>query len=565
MSSDFPVPHDAAGQPLLHPSFYAATQADRPAWIMAGSGEQMTYGELDARSNQLAQLFRARGLKQGDGVVVLLPNRVETLLVYWGVQRAGLFYTPISTQFQPAEIAYILNDSDARVFITVKSQLQRLRALLVGAKANQPLGIAAPSVSHGFLLDGDLLDGDLLDEDGTAAAAPGFRNLSAEMASQPDTPIADDAEGADMLYSSGTTGQPKGVRTAGVGNPLGTLSALFRRRLAWHGMDNSTVYLSTAPLYHSAPLRYSTMTMRLGGTAIVMERFDAEAALAAIERHHITHSQWVPTMLARLLRLPEATKQRYDLRSHRFAVHAAAPCPIPVKEAMLQWWGPMLYEYYSGTEGNGQTVIGPEDWLQHKGSVGRPIHGILHICNEHGRECAAGETGTVYFEAGSTFEYYKDPDKTARARNAAGWSTLGDIGHVDAGGFLYLTDRASFMIISGGVNIYPQEVENVLMLHPMVQDVAVFGVPDAEFGEQVKAAVERVPPPADADSVQTEMSDAQLETELIAFCRTHLAHLKCPKSIDFHARLPRHDTGKLYKKPLRDAYWPAQTLVTAAQ
>ena len=522
---------------------------------MAGSGEQVTYRELESRSNQLAQLLRARGLQQGDGVVVLLPNHVETLLVYWGVQRAGLFYTPISTQFQPAEIAYVLKDSDARVFITVKAQLQRLRALLHGATAGQPLGMAAPAVAHCFLLDGALdrtLDSTLHGED-EAADTQGFTHLGRAMASQPDTPIADDAEGADMLYSSGTTGHPKGVRTAGVGNPLGTVSALFRRRLVWHGMDNDTIYLSTAPLYHSAPLRYSTMTMRLGGTAVIMERFDAEAALATIERHRITHSQWVPTMLARLLRLPEAIKQRYDLRSHRFAVHAAAPCPIPVKEAMLQWWGPMLYEYYSGTEGNGQTVIGPEDWVQHKGSVGRPIHGIVHICDEYGRECATGTTGTVYFEGGSSFEYYKDADKTARTRNAAGWSTLGDIGHVDADGFLYLTDRASFMIISGGVNIYPQEVENVLMMHPLVQDVAVFGVPDAEFGEQVKAAIERLPQAANA------MTDAQLETDLIAFCRGHLAHLKCPKSIDFHERLPRHDTGKLYKKALRDAYWPAHT------
>ena len=520
-----PATSGADDDSLLHPSFHARRDPGRTAWVMAGSGERVTYGELDATSNRIAHLLRARGLGIGDGVVVLLPNRPDTLLVYWGVQRAGLFYTPVSIQYQQAEIAHVLADSDAKVFVTVTSQLERVQGLPVLA-----------GMPHRFLLDGrtDPADG------------PAFEHLHDALATMPATALPDDTEGGDMLYSSGTTGFPKGVRTAGAGNPLGTVSALFRRRLAWHGMDASTVYLSTAPLYHSAPLRYSTMTLRLGGTVVIMERFEPEQALASIERHRVTHSQWVPTMLGRLLRLPDEVKARHDLSSHRFAVHAAAPCPVEVKQGMLDWWGPILYEYYSGTEGNGQTVISPEEWLRHRGSVGRPIHGILHICDADGRECAPFETGTVYFEAGSDFAYYKDPEKTARARNVHGWTTLGDIGHVDGEGYLYLTDRASFMIISGGVNIYPQEVENVLVTHPAVQDAAVFGIPDADFGEQVKAAIELVPGVA---------ASAELADALIAFCRARLAHLKCPRSIDFHPRLPRHDTGKLYKKALRDAYW----------
>jgi acyl-CoA synthetase (AMP-forming)/AMP-acid ligase II len=281
--------------------------------------------------------------------------------------------------------------------------------------------------------------------------------------------------------------------------------------------------------------------MRLGGTRVVMEKFDAETALRLIERHRVTHSQWVPTMFVRLLRLPEPTRTRYDLSSHRFAIHAAAPCPIPIKRAMLAWWGPILHEYYSGTEGNGQTAIAPDEWLAHPGSVGRPILGELHILDDAGNEVPTGATGTVYFAGGPAFEYYKDPDKTARSRSREGWSTLGDIGHVDGDGYLYLTDRASQMIISGGVNIYPQEVENVLVTDPRVADAAVFGVADDEFGERVCAAVEL--------AMGVSPTDA-LAAELIAYCRARLAHYKCPKSIEFHARLPRHETGKLYKRRL---------------
>ncbi len=281
-----------------------------------------------------------------------------------------------------------------------------------------------------------------------------------------------------------------------------------------------------------------------------MEQFDGLQALELIERFKVTHSQWVPTMFVRMLKLPAQDREQYDLSSHRFAVHAAAPCPVAVKQAMIDWWGPIIFEYYAGTEGNGSTAISSEEWLSHPGSVGRAAGNCqLHILNDEGHEVAVGEVGGVYFEGGGQFEYLGDSDKTDSSRSSEGWTTLGDVGHVDGEGYLYLTDRKSFMIISGGVNIYPQEAENILISHPAVADVAVFGIPDEEFGEQVKAVVQPM-----------SMADVgpELEAELIAFARSKIAHLKCPKSVDFLAELPRHPTGKLYKRLLKDQYWPAK-------
>jgi acyl-CoA synthetase (AMP-forming)/AMP-acid ligase II len=338
------------------------------------------------------------------------------------------------------------------------------------------------------------------------------------------------------------------VRATQPGAALGTVSDLFRKRLKLHRIDGDAVYLSTAPLYHSAPLRYNAMMHRSGATSVIMPRFDAELSLKLIEQHAITHSQWVPTMFVRLLRLPETIREAYNLSSHRVAVHAAAPCPEDIKRQMLDWWGPIVYEYYSGTEGNGQTAISPEEWLAHPRSVGRPVLGELHILDDAGEELPTGQAGRVYFSGGPRFEYYKDAEKTAAAYNDKGWSTLGDIGHVDDKGYLYLTDRASHMIISGGVNIYPREVEDVLVSHPAIQDAAVFGIPNAEFGEEVKAAVEL----ATGFECGTVQITAQ---QLIDYCRDRLAHLKCPKSIDFHDALPRHQTGKLYKEVLKRPYW----------
>ncbi|MFW6094782.1 MAG: acyl-CoA synthetase [Pseudomonadota bacterium] len=489
------------------PLHWAEHRGDRAAWIFDDT--TVTYAELGEWALKGSQLLRRLGLGTGDGIVVVSPNHLHSMSVFWAAQLAGLYYTPVSVQFQRDEVAYILGDCDASALVYHASQAEKV--------ADAPQGIR-------------------IDIDDWLSAIGG----------EPARLIDDAAEGAEMLYSSGTTGRPKGVRGARPGAPLNQVSPLFQRRLELHGIDADTVYLSTAPLYHSAPLRYNNMVHRCGGTSVIMPRFEGETSLALIEHHRITHSQWVPTMFVRLLRLPERVRHGYDLSSHRVAVHAAAPCPPEIKRQMLDWWGPILYEYYSGTEGNGQTAISPQEWLAHPGSVGRPVIGAVHVVDEHGRELPPGETGRVFFSGGPRFEYYKDPEKTARAYDHRGWSTLGDIGYLDDDGYLYLTDRASHMIISGGVNIYPREVEDVLVSHPAVQDAAVFGVPDPEFGEAVKAAVELVPGapgPPDADA-------------LIDYCRTRLAHLKCPRSIDFHEALPRHQTGKLYKEPLKRAYWP---------
>ncbi len=452
-----------------------------------------------------ARFLRKLGLQIGDGIAVLVENHPDSLAVFWAAQIAGLYYTPISVQFLNAEVAYILDDCEARLLITSRAQAHK-----------------SASKTQSVVFIEDWLDA--------------INGESEQL-------ISDAAEGAEMLYSSGTTGRPKGVRAIAPGAALGTVSELFSTRLQLHEIDSSAVYLSTAPLYHSAPLRYNAMMHRCGATSVIMPHFDAEESLSLIERFQVTHSQWVPTMFVRLLRLPEEVRSRFRLSSHRLAIHAAAPCPVQIKEAMMNWWGPILYEYYSGTEGNGQTAIAPEEWLNHKGSVGRAILGQVHITDDTGNELPAGNAGHVYFSGGPQFEYFKDPVKTAAAYNDRGWSTLGDIGHLDEEGYLYLTDRASHMIITGGVNVYPREVEDVLLTHPAVQDAAVFGIPDAEFGEAVKAAVELV-----------EGVDLDAE-ELIRFCREKIAHLKCPRSIDFHPQLPRHHTGKLYKEVLKAPYW----------
>ena len=350
-----------------------------------------------------------------------------------------------------------------------------------------------------------------------------------------------------MLYSSGTTGKPKGIRNQTPGKKLGEISKLFTKRLDLHQINNETIYLSTAPLYHSAPLKYNNMVLRSGGTSIIMPKFDALNSLKLIEKYKITHSQWVPTMFSRLLKIPKKYRTEFDLSSHKIAIHAASPCPIPIKEAMINWWGPILFEYYSGTEGNGQTAINSSEWLNHKGSVGKSILGKVHIMDNHNNELPPEEIGQIFFSGGQKFSYFNDPEKTAKAYNRLGWSTLGDIGYIDSEGYLYLTDRISHTIISGGVNIYPREVEEILLMHPMVEDVAVFGIPNTEFGEEVKAAVQLIK--------NTKVSEKQL----IEFCRKNLANLKCPKTIDFHHELPRHETGKIYKNELKKLYWQGLT------
>ena len=510
----------------MHPGAIAAVTPDKPAVIMAASGEVVTFRRLDEESNRLAHLFRAAGLRPGDHVAFMLANHPLFLAVAWAAHRSGLYYTAISSRLQSDELAYIVNNCGARVFITEASL----------AEVAASVTARTPAVEVRLMLDG---------------TADGFESYEEAVAAQPVTPVADECQGSDMLYSSGTTGRPKGVKPGLPKAPLTEPGALIRLIQALFAPDGDSVYLSPAPLYHAAPLRYCLSFLRLGATVVVMERFDPERYLELVEKYGVTHTQLVPTMFIKMLKLPAGTRKKYDLSSLRCAVHAAAPCPIPVKEQMIDWWGPIIHEYYAGTEGNGFLYTGSNDWLEHRGTVGRSLLGAVHVCDEEGAVLPAGEHGTVYFESGASFEYHGDPDKTRSVQDplGRGWTTLGDIGYLDADGFLYLTDRRSYMIISGGVNIYPQEAENVLAVHPKVADVAVFGVPDEEMGEQVKAVVQ----PASPDEAGPELA-----AELIEYCREHLAHYKCPRSVDFRDELPRHPTGKLYKRLLRDEYWPAR-------
>ena len=511
---------------LRYPGAYVDTTPDKPAVIMAGSGDTVTFAELDASANRLARAFRALGLDPRSHVAVCMENRVELPQVAWAAHYAELVYTFASTRLTAGELAYIVEDSGARVVVlsdhVATSLLDGVRALV--------------DDDVRFVTVGKPVDGcdDLLDL----------------AASQSPDPLPDAREGTDMLYSSGTTGRPKGVERALSGKPLGSTLGVGLLAQLLMGLTDESVYLSPAPMYHAAPLRWTLESIALGATGVIMERFDAESLLAAVERHGVTHSQFVPTMFIRLLRLPDEVKARYDTSSLQAVFHAAAPCPQEVKRAMLEWWGPIVYEYYAGTEGQGLCWCTPQEWLDHPGTVGKPLIGQLHIVSpesaESGEEVPAGEEGLVYFGGGGTFEYHNDPEKTASAHNAAGWSTLGDIGRTDDDGFLYLTDRQSNMIITGGVNVYPQETENLLAVHPSVLDVAVIGVPNDDFGEEVKAIVT----PSEGAVAGPELAD-----ELIAYCRAGLADVKCPRTVDFRDELPRTPTGKLLKRLLRDEYW----------
>ncbi len=508
----------------MHPSLHAHSSPERIAFVFAESGISVSYRELEERSLRCAWMLRALGLRTGDGIAICMDNNPRYFELCWAAQRSGLYYTAISSKLTAPEVEYIVRDAGARVLFLSVSQ----RALA------SELASALGDVAEFFAVDGHI-DGYRDYED----ACDGF---NAE-------PLPDATAGTDFLYSSGTTGRPKGIRVALSGQAPDAVSPLTGLLAQLYGFDRDTVYLSPAPLYHAAPLRFSMTVQRFGGTVVVMERLDASAALALIEKYRVTHSQWVPTMFVRMLKLPEEQRLAHDLGSHCCAIHAAAPCPKDVKRQMIAWWGPIIREYYAGSEGNGLCAIASAEWLQHEGSVGRPVFGVPHVLDDEGRELPTGQEGTIYFSEGVQFVYHNDPDKTSASRSAQGWTTLGDIGYLDAEGYLYLTDRKANMIISGGVNIYPQEAENLLVMHPAVVDVAVFGVPDEEFGESVKAVVQ----PLDMASAGPD-----LERELIAWCRERLSHIKCPRSIDFDAELPRHPTGKLYKRLLRDRYWGKQ-------
>jgi long-chain acyl-CoA synthetase len=507
---------------MLHPLHHARTTPDKPALVMADTGTVVTYRQLEDGANRVAQLFRALGLRSGDHIALMLENHPRYFEICWGAHRAGLIYTAMSTRLTEAEVSYIVNDCSAKAVIASQAM----------AKAVAHLGAACPGVQQWLMLDG---------------AIAGWTGYEAAVAAQPAERIADELAGGDMLYSSGTTGRPKGVFVPPQATEIDAPSPMTDIMVNIYGVSADTVYLSPAPLYHAAPLRYTLGVQRLGGTVVVMEHFDPERYLQLVQQHQITHTQLVPTMFVRMLKLPEATRMQYNLRSLRVAIHAAAPCPVAVKHQMIAWWGPVIWEYYAGTEGNGVTMVNSQQWLTHPGTVGKAVIGELKICDdESGALLPPGQSGTIYFANGRPFAYHNDAAKTASSTHPQGWTTLGDVGYVDAEGYLYLTDRKAYMIISGGVNIYPQEAENVLINHPAVADVAVLGVPNEEFGEEVKAVVQ----PRDMREAGPELAAA-----LIAYCREHLSPIKCPRSVDFEAELPRHPTGKLYKRLLKDRYW----------
>jgi long-chain acyl-CoA synthetase len=499
-----------------------AVRAAQSSALIVADGDTVSYRELYTRSQRVAALLHEAGLRRGDAVALVLPNRPQFFEITWGCQLSGLYYSAVNTHATADEVAYVVDDSEARaVFIdaSMGDVAARLREINAGVH-----------ISVGGRL-------------------PGWRAYEDGLSATGDAPAVSD--GSEMLYSSGTTGRPKAVRRPlpTDGNGSWAQSVLEMALRHYYKMTETSVYLSPAPLYHAAGVNYTMAVHRVGAAAIIMAKFDAEAVLRLIETHRVTHAQFVPTMFVRMLKLPQEVRQKYDVSSLQYLIHAAAPCPVDVKYRMMDWFGPIIHEYYGGTEGFAGATIGPEEWLAHPGSVGKPLTPV-HVIGEDGEELAVGESGELFFEGGPDFEYFKDPDKTASITDEHGWRSLGDMGYVDEAGYLYLTDRSTFMIVSGGVNIYPQEAENVLVMHPKLVDAAVFGVPNDEFGEEVKAVVQPV------DGVA---AGPALEAELIEYCRSHLAAYKCPRTVDFDAELPRDPNGKLYKRRIRERYWQGRS------
>lgn len=512
----------------MYPGKYAEQNPNRAAIIMASSGESLTYAEYESRCNQLAHFLRSVGLEYGDHYAIFMENQIRFIEACGAGERAGLYYTPINSYLTADELAYIVDNCDAKVLITSAAKADVARQALA----------KCPNIELALVVDDE---GDDL-----------LKDYQATIAEFPTTPIEDESLGASMMYSSGTTGRPKGILRPLEENhtaPDTQIPALELTNNLWKYREDM-VYLSPAPLYHAAPQTAVGLTIRNGGTAIIMERFDAEEFLKLVQRYKVTNSQMVPTMFSRILKLPEEIRNSTDVSSLEAVVHAAAPCPVPVKEQMIDWWGPIIYEYYSATEGLGLAYCTSEEWLAHKGTVGRVLFGELHILDEQGQAVEQGTAGDLWFKRVVEYQYHKDEEKTKESASSDGTMfTVGDIGYLDKDGFLFLTDRATFMIISGGVNIYPQECENLLITHHKVSDAAVFGVPNPDLGEEVKAVIEVLP---------DVKADQDLEAELIEFCKANLAIQKCPRSIDFTDELPRLPTGKLYKKKLRDSYWAGQ-------
>lgn len=496
----------------MHPAIHADQDPSKPALIIAKSGEVINFAALESLSNQSAHFLRKLGLQRGDVVATLFGNGSEVFIIGWAAQRSGLFATAISNKLSAADVSYILKDSGSKLLVVSPEFLPLAKAALKNVE-----GVRAFCWGE----DSELAN---------------WRTIASEL---PGTPISDQSAGTDMLYSSGTTGRPKGVKPTLPDESIDADTPLSRMGATLYQMDKDSIYLSTSPLYHAAPLRWALTVQKLGGTVIVMERFDPIEVLQLIEEYQVTHSTFVPTHFVRMLKVPEAERSSFCLDSLQAVIHAAAPCPKPVKQAMIDWIGPIIHEYYSGTESCGITAIDSHEWLERPGSVGRAILGNAHIVDDDGREVPAGEKGQVFFSDGPKFEYLNDPDKTASAHNALGWATLGDIGYLDTEGYLYLTDRKGFMIISGGVNIYPQEIENVLITHPAVYDVGVVGLPDDEMGERVVAVVQLVDP---------ERCTRALAEELRTYVRQEIGGVKTPKEFRFATDLPREPTGKLIKR-----------------
>ncbi|MCW2570871.1 MAG: putative fatty-acid--CoA ligase [Frankiales bacterium] len=505
----------------------ARSTPDKPAIIFEPGGSVVTYGELDRRANQLAHVFRSTGLQTGDHVAIYLDNHPTFLEFCSAAERSGLYYTCVSAQAKVDELAYVVDNCDARLLVTSEARADVVRSAVEAGRI--------PHVERILLVDA------------TASPAAPFESYAEAIASAPTTPIADEQSGTWMLYSSGTTGRPKGIL-----RPLPAIRPdepqpfldLINSQIFQMGPDR--VYLCASPTYHVAPLSQCSVALRAGATIVLMQRFDPILYLDCIERYRVTNAGPVPTMFVRLLKLPDEIRKRYDVSSLKRVVHQSAPCPVEVKRAMIEWWGPVLLDLYGASESQGLALITSEEWLEHPGSVGRTVYGVPHVLRDDGSECGVGEPGLIYFEGTPAFEYYKDPGHMADILDPSGtMTTAGDFGYLDADGYLYLTERRANVILRGGVNIYPREIEDVLIGHPKVFDVGVCGVPHEEYGEDLLALVQLMP-----DALPTE----EVSAELVAYCNERLARQKCPKVIEFVSELPRLASGKLSRKLLRDAH-----------